>query len=474
MMEFGCVFWKVLFRDVRGYGALLMLLLRFVVGGNRGGMYFEIGARLSTLPRLLTSHEGEYTTGWTGMGGSTSDKKVGVVALTLFDLRSRGKVGSLSMAGTNGTKFPQIRSHLLQNITQVYNNLSTTFTSFPSDAIARDPEAYKTAIEALSPGDAVTIFTPDSTHFPIALYAIERGLHVLLTKPAVKTLAEHYALLTAAKKHKVFVYIEHHKRFDPAYADARHRAKHIGEFGYFNAYMSQPKSQLETFKAWAGMESDISYYLNSHHIDVHASMVLPLGWIPVSVTASAATGTAEELGCVPGTEDTITLLVSWQKETPSSESPSSDKSPPTPRTATAVYTASWTAPQNSGVWSHQYFHYLASRGEIRIDQAKRGYESTTDATGIAWVNPFYMRYAPDEETGGFAGQEGYGYKSIEKFVDVCGRVNGGESVEGWEGRGLPTLAETVVVTAILEAGRRSLDEGRTVGVRRVKGRWGLV
>jgi hypothetical protein len=27
--------------------------------------------------------------------------------------------------------------------------------------------------------------------------------------------------------------------------------------------MSQPKSQLETFKSWAGIDSDISYYLNS-------------------------------------------------------------------------------------------------------------------------------------------------------------------------------------------------------------------
>jgi len=36
---------------------------------------------------------------------------------------------------------------------------------------------------------------------------------------------------------------------------------------YMYAYMSQPKHQLETFKAWAGESSDISYYLNSHHVD---------------------------------------------------------------------------------------------------------------------------------------------------------------------------------------------------------------
>ena len=34
--------------------------------------------------------------------------------------------------------------------------------------------------------------------------------------------------------------------------------------------MSQPKFQLETFKSWAGIDSDISYYLNSHHIDVRS------------------------------------------------------------------------------------------------------------------------------------------------------------------------------------------------------------
>ena len=36
-------------------------------------------------------------------------------------------------------------------------------------------------------------------------------------------------------------------------------------------YMSQPKLQLSTFKAWVGISSDISYYLNSHHIDFHVS-----------------------------------------------------------------------------------------------------------------------------------------------------------------------------------------------------------
>lgn len=264
-----------------------------------------------------------------------------------------------------------------------------------------------------------------------------------------------------ARDNGVFVFIEHHKRFDPAYADAKARARNLGDFNYFYSYMSQPKSQLETFSAWAGVDSDISYYLNSHHIDINESMVPD--YAPIKVSASASKGVAASLGCAPQTEDTISLLVHWQHKNDSS------------KRATAVYTASWTAPQKAGVHSNQYFHYLAAAGEIRIDQAKRGYDVADDAAGqLMWYNPFYMRYAPDEE-GNFAGQTGYGYISFEKFVDAVQALKEGRAtLDGLDARGLPTLGNTVATTAILEAGRRSLDEGRDVGIRVEGGKWELV
>ncbi|KAK3308710.1 uncharacterized protein B0T15DRAFT_572825 [Chaetomium strumarium] len=411
---------------------------------------------------VLMVGTGEYTTGFVGGGASGSDKKVGVVGLTLFDLRRRGKVGKLAMAGVNGTKYPAIREHLHKNITLAYNNLDTSFESYPADDV-KDPDAYKTAIDALSPGDAITIFTPDTTHYPIALYAIERGIHVMITKPAVKTLEHHLALLEVAEKKGVYVYIEHHKRYDPAYWDAKARAKKLGDFNYFYSYMSQPKSQLETFKAWAGIDSDISYYLNSHHVDICDSMVSQLGYVPVKVSASASKGVATSLGCHESTEDTISLLVHWEKK----DDPS--------KQATGVYTASWTAPQKAGVHSNQYFHYLARDGEININQAKRGYEVAEDAAGqLMWYNPFYMRYAPDEE-GNFNGQSGYGYVSFEKFVDGCQAVNAGKlKPADLDAKGLPTLRNTIATTAILEAGRRSIDENREVRIESKDGVWKLV
>ena len=102
---------------------------------------------------------------------------------------------------------------------------------------------------------------------------------------------------------------------------------------------------------------------------------------------------------------------------------------------------------------------LASGGEIRIDQAKRGYDVASDAEGqLMRYNPFYMKYAPDEE-GNFNGQTGCGYISFEKFVDaVIALKERRITMEELDARGLPTLKNTIATKAILEAGRRSLDE----------------
>lgn len=401
------------------------------------------------LPRLADA-QGEYTTGITPGGQSKSDKKIGVVGVTMFDLRRRGKVGSVLMAGTNGSKFPQVREHFERNVSSVYKGLDCDFRSFPDEGKV-DAEAYKSAISELSPGSAVIIFTPDSTHYAIAKEALEAGMHVLVTKPATQKLSEHQALAKLAEEKGLVCFVEHHKRFDPAYADARARAKNLGDFGFFSSYMSQPKLQLETFKAWAGIDSDISYYLNSHHVDIHCWIVNGR-FRPVRVTASAAAGVAKDMGCDPRTEDTITLLVDWVSNTDDS------------KRGTGVYTASWAAPLKAGVHSEQRFHYMASKGEVRVDQAHRGYSVTEDETGKADYNVSYMKYSPDED-GFFDSQKGYGYVSFEKFIDAARRVNAGQDkAADFEGKGLPTIQDTVVTTAILNAGRISLDEKRPVEI----------
>lgn len=65
--------------------------------------------------------------------------------------------------------------------------------------------------------DAVIIASPDSTHYPYAMKAIERGLAVLLEKPVATSLDECLALEKAAAEHKVLVAVCYVLRFHPLY-----------------------------------------------------------------------------------------------------------------------------------------------------------------------------------------------------------------------------------------------------------------
>ena len=85
-----------------------------------------------------------------------------------------------------------------------------------------------------------------------------------------------------------------------------------------------------------------------------------------------------------------------------------------------------------------------------------------------------MRYAPDEE-GNFGGQTGYGYISFEKFIDAVNALNEGKvTLDQLDARPLPTLKNTIATTAILHAGRISLDQNRTVEITNVGDDWRLL
>jgi len=382
---------------------------------------------------------GEYTTGYSPTRVTASDKNAGVVGLTLFDMKRLKKVGRIGLVGVNGKKFPAIRAHLDKAIARTYKGMNCDVESFPGDDQV-DAKAYLTAADSFKAGDAATVFTPDDTHFEITKALVERGMHVLTTKPLVKTLREHRELIKLAREKNVLIMCEVHKRFDPIYTDARDRVVGLGPFSYMNAYMSQPKTQLATFKSWAGQSSDISYYLNSHHIDFHEWCMREQAR-PIRVTANASNGVATEMVDAESCEDTITLLVQWENKSGS--------------IGTAVYTSSWIAPK-AEVHSQQRFFYMGHKGEIRVDQAHRGYEVATDESGYASCNPLFMKYTPNPE-GEFAGQLGYGYRSIESFVQAVAELKSGKKTVEELNQALPTVETTVLTTAILEAGRISLD-----------------
>jgi D-galacturonate reductase len=75
-----------------------------------------------------------------------------------------------------------------------------------------------------------------------------------------------------------------------------------------------------------------------------------------------------------------------------------------------------------------------------------------------------MKYSPAPD-GSFDGQRGYGYVSLSTWIEACIKVNKGQAKpEDYDNYGLPTVKNTIVTTAIIRAGRISLDEKRSVGI----------
>lgn len=347
---------------------------------------------------------------------------------------------------------PLVRATLQKNIGDAYVGLDpSAIETVPADDVQDDPEAYLKAIALMRPGDACIIFTPDDTHFAIAAAALKAQLHVLVAKPAVRTLREHRALARLARRggqggvglddeglgaedegamvdeqgaaatgadangnagngdagnggpsssSPLILATEYHKRFDPIYSDAKARASKLGPFSYYYSYMAQPKQQIDTFKSWAGKSSDISFYLNSHHVDVHCWLVGGKAR-PLKVTAAASERAYAAARLGRDCEDTITLTATWENEKGGGEGEGEEEGgdeaaaaaearAPHPSTGVAVYTASWVAPKGE-CHTRQHFHYIGRKGELHADQAHRGYSTATDAAGFASLNPLYMR-----------------------------------------------------------------------------------
>ena len=73
-----------------------------------------------------------------------------------------------------------------------------------------------------------------------------------------------------------------------------------------------------------------------------------------------------------------------------------------------------------------------------------------------------MKYTPTNKQ--FCGQLGYGYRSFEVFIDASINIkNGGMKVVDYD-HILASISTTYQTTAILEAGRRSLDLKRSIQI----------
>ena len=94
----------------------------------------------------------------------------------------------------------------------------------PSDIIAEQVlkdnpslKRFTSVDELIDESDAIDIVTPTTTHFELAVAAIQKGKHVFIEKPLTHTLAEAEKLVALAQAKAVKVQVGYVERFNPAF-----------------------------------------------------------------------------------------------------------------------------------------------------------------------------------------------------------------------------------------------------------------
>jgi D-galacturonate reductase len=286
--------------------------------------------------------------------------------------------------------------------------------------------------------DCAIVCVPDHLHFEIADALMRRHIHCLIVKPLVPTIKEARALLQLQHANGLHCAVEFHKRFDEQNLVVR-RILSEGRLGrplyMVIAYSQRIGIPLETFRAWAS-QTNIFQYLGVHYVDL---IYFLTGMTPIRVSAVGTRGVLDAQGVK--TWDSVHATIGWGQSAENAE-------------MVTQLAIGWVDPQGTSALSDQRFMLVGSEGRVDLDQKDRGVTLVTAASGIEAVNPYFSMFLTD--ACGTAEFQGYGFKSIERYVlDVFDVIANGVPARSFEGS-RPSIKQALVSTGVVEAANRSL------------------
>lgn len=77
--------------------------------------------------------------------------------------------------------------------------------------------AFKSADEAATASDALSVVTPTTTHFALARALLKQGKHLLVEKPMTDNAAQAAELVELAQRHQCVLQVGHVERFNPVF-----------------------------------------------------------------------------------------------------------------------------------------------------------------------------------------------------------------------------------------------------------------
>ena len=149
----------------------------------------------------------------------------------------------------------------------VQRNTNTVQKHYPSVTIIRtvDEVIQDPAIEL------VIVNTPNETHYPFAVKALEVGKHVVVEKPFTVTVKEANELITLSKKKNRILTAFQNRRWDGDFLTLKKviAEKLVGKIVEFEAHYDRFRNYIEsnTWKEEEGIGKGILYNLGSHMLD---------------------------------------------------------------------------------------------------------------------------------------------------------------------------------------------------------------
>ena len=179
----------------------------------------------------------------------------------------------IGMGNIGGVQIEALRR--LGNVT--VTALATTTNPIEKAAAYNVPRGYSDYREMidLEQPDVVHICTPNDTHFEMALYAMERGIAVMLEKPMTRTLSEARQLADYAVSHRIPNAVNFNCRWYPQVLQAKSMAQsgELGEIFAVQGSYLQDWMLLDTDYNWRAEpalsgESRVFADIGSHWIDL--------------------------------------------------------------------------------------------------------------------------------------------------------------------------------------------------------------
>ncbi len=362
----------------------------------------------------------------------------GTVLPTLVQAQVENLVGEIHVAATSKASVQS----LYEKLDQLNQRMETTgvIHGYPTNNQV-DLESYRQALAAIPQPAAAIVVVPDHLHATIAEDIIRAGLHLLVVKPLVSTLAEACQLITLLEAHNVYGAVEFHKHFDEANLLLRQTIVdgRLGELCYITVEYSQRRNIRQAFKSWI-QHTNIFQYLGVHYADL---IYYVTSAQPVRVLATAQTNPQLSDELYQG-YDSIQTLIEWKDST-------------TNRHFVSSILTNWIDPDTSSAMSDQKITVVGTQGRYQSDQKNRGVQIVTQQGGVEDINPYFTQFYANSD--GTIGVHGYGPKSIRQFLNDVSDLLAGTCQRQTLISSRPSFQDSLVATAIIEAVNHSLNNG---------------